>query len=422
MRFANQVVGSSCASWAVTQFAGTSTKTCSIADPFGGTNAGQASSNNSANEAFNFTFGASGVENVSLSVGEYIIGGVWTRSVTANGYAGSPYVGAVLSISGTGFAASGECDGDSVLGDGQWTWNRCIYKVTAVGTNPASLQFGAFFNSSFAVQAYAPVLNFIAPSTLSDNEAYAYENALRTYDSLCAVGASCGMEFNPIQGPFFETENANPAQSGIFRMADGDAVAWRNHANNTDVLLSKNTSDQLVAPPFASPTFFSPIIDSASGASGLTFRNSGSTVWAANASSSALSFNFNAHLGETTVKLTPFGGQSYASLLDNYGMAAGFVAVTESSGTASFDAGLGNTFEVTLNADVTSSTLSNAQAGQWLHFIVCQPASGGPFTFVWPTNVRGAMTIGVTAGKCSGESFVFDGTSAFATSSGVTNQ
>lgn len=422
VRFANQVVGSSCASWAVTQFVGTSTKTCGVADPFGGTNAGQASSTNSANEAFNFTFGTGGIENVNLSVGEYIIGGVWTRSVAANGYASGPYEGAVLSVSGTGFSASGGCDGDSVLGDGQWTWNRCIYKVTAVGTNPASLQFGAFFNSSFTVQAYAPVLNFIAPGTLSDNEAYAYENTLNTYDTLCAVGASCGMEFNPIEGPFFKTETANPANSGTFRLGDGDSIAWRNHANTADVSLSKNTNDQLVAPPFAAPTFFSPIIDSTSGSSGLTFRTSGSTVWTANASSSALTFNFNAHLGETTLKLAPFGGQSYASLLDSYGMAAGFVPVSESSGTASFDAGLGNTFEVTLNANVTSSTLSNAQAGQWLNFIVCQPASGGPFTFAWPANVRGGMTVGSTAGKCSAESFVFDGTSAFATSSGVANQ
>lgn len=422
VRFANQIAGSTCASWSATQFAGATTRTCGIADPFGGTNAGQASSNNSANEAFNFTFGAGGIENVNLSVGEYIIGGVWTRSVAANGYANGPYTGAVLSISGTGFSASGGCDGDSVLGDGQWTWNRCIYKVTAIGTNPASVQFGALFNSSFAVQVYAPVLNFIAPGTFSDNEAYAYENALNTYDSLCAVGASCGMEFNPIQGPVFETEAANPAHSGLFRLADGDAFAWRNHANTADVLLSKNTSDQLVSPPFASPTFFSPIIDSASGASGITFRNSGSTVWTTNASSSALSFNFNAHLGETTIELTPFGGQSAASLLDNFGMAAGFVAVAESGGTASFDAGLGNTFEVTLNANVTSSTLSNAQAGQWLHIIICQPATGGPFTFAWPANVRGGMIIGSAAGKCSAESFVFDGTSAFTTSPGVANQ
>jgi hypothetical protein len=423
VRFGNQVNGSTCGSWFATQFAGTTTQTCSgIADPFGGTNAGQVSSTSSTSEQLNFTPGSSGIDSVNLSVGEYLIGGVWTRSETANGYSGNALVAAVLAVTGTGFTTVGGCDGNSVLGDGQWTWNRCIYKVTAVGTNPASLEFGVHFASGFTVQAYGPVLNFIAPGTFSDNEAYAYENALKTYDTLCAVGATCGMEFNPIQAPSFETETANPAQSGIFRLADGDAIAWRNHANTADVSLSKNSSDQLVAPPLASPTFFSPIVDSTSGASGLTFRNTGSTVWTTNASSSTLSFNFNAHLGETTMKLAPFGGQSYAGLLDNYGMTAGFVAVTESSGTMAFDAGLGNTFEVTLNANVSSTNLVNAQAGQWLHFVICQPSSGGPFTFNWPGSMHGAMTIGTTAGKCSAQSFVFDGTSAFATSPGVANQ
>lgn len=422
VRFSNQVRGSACSSW-VLQPNSSDTLTCSgIADPFGGTNAGQASASVGGQYGLRFLPGSSGVDVVNLSIGEYIIGGVWTRSETANGYPGASNIDADISVTGTGFTIAGGCDGDSVLGDGQWTWNRCIYKVTAIGTNPAQVAFESQFDNTHTIQAYAPVLNFIPAGTISDNEAYAYENGLKTYDSLCAVGASCGMEFNPIESSIFETESSNPAQSGVLRLSDGDAIAWRNHANSADVLLTKNSSDQLVTPPFASPTFFSPIIDSSSGASGLTFRNSGSTVWTANASSSSLSFNFNAHLGETSVKLAPFGGQSYAGLLDNYGMAAGFVPVTESGGTISFDAGLGNTFEVTLNANVTSSTLSNAQAGQWINVIICQPASGGPYTFAWPSNARGGMTIGTTAGKCSVQSFALDGTSAFAVSSGSPNE
>ncbi|HVA71925.1 MAG TPA: hypothetical protein VNF02_02350 [Candidatus Limnocylindrales bacterium] len=277
-------------------------------------------------------------------------------------------------------------------------------------------------DSTHTVQVFAPVVNFIPAGTLSNNEVYAYENAFAPYDASCVVGTLCGLATEPMTGNDFATLSANPAQSGVFRLADGDAIAWRNHANTGDVTLSKNTSDQLVAPPFASPTLFAPIIDSASGASGLTYRNSGSTVWTTNASASALSYNFNAHLGETTMKLAPFGGQSYAGVLDNYGMAAGFVPVTESGGSMAFDAGLGNTFEVTLNANVSTTNLINAQPGQWLHFIICQPSSGGPFTFNWPGNVRGGMTIGATAGKCSAQSFVFDGTSAFATSTGVANE
>lgn len=421
VRFANQVRGSACSTW-VLQGGTSPTLTCSgIADPFGGTNAGQVSESSGSQGTVRFSPGSSGVDFPSLPVNSYIIAGVWSRSVTTNGYAGNAQVAAILSITGTGVTAVGGCDGDSVLGDGEWVWNRCIYKITAT-SGVETVVFGANFDPTHTVQVYGPILNFITAGTLSDNEAYAYENTMTSYDVACSVGASCGMEFNPIESPIFETESANPAQSGVFRLADGDAFAWRNHANTADVTLSKNSSDQLVAPPFASPTFFSPIIDSSSGASGLTFRNSGSTVWTANASNSSLSFNFNAHLGETSVKLAPFGGQSYAGLVDNYGMSAGFVPATESGGTISFDSGLGNTFEVTLNANATSTTLINAQAGQWINIIVCQPASGGPYTFAWPSNVRGGMTIGTTAGKCSAQSFVFDGTSAFATAAGIANQ
>jgi hypothetical protein len=367
VRFANVVAGSTCSSWQAVFATGAALTCSSIADPFGGTNAGEASATGGPGGALQFLAGSSGVQNHNFAVGDYIIAGVWVRSKNANGFPGTPTVAAVVAIGGAGFSASGSCDGDSVIGDSEWTWDRCIYKITAVGTNPGILQFYAQFDSTHTIDAYGPVLNYIPAGTLSDDEAYAYENSLVTYDTHCSLGAACGTEFNP-------------------------------------------------------PQLFAPIVDSPAGASGVTFRNAGSTVWTANASSSALSFNYNAHLGETAVKLAPFGGQSSAGLVDNFGMTAGFVSVAESGGTASFDAGLGNTFELTLSANATSTTLSNAQPGQWLNFIICQPASGGPFTFAWPSSIHGGMTIGTTAGKCSVQSFVFDGSSAFATSSGVANE
>ncbi|GEM_PF-941271 len=90
------------------------------------------------------------------------------------------------------------------------------------------------------------------------------------------------------------------------------------------------------------------------------------------------------------------------------------------SGTPTFDASLGNTQKITLTGNVTSSTLANASAGEQLNFIICQDSTGSR-TFVWPSNVKGAMTIGSTASKCSAQSFVFDGSNAEATSPGVTN-
>jgi len=85
------------------------------------------------------------------------------------------------------------------------------------------------------------------------------------------------------------------------------------------------------------------------------------------------------------------------------------------SATPTFDASLGNTQKITLTDNVTSSTLSNATAGETINFIICQDATGSR-TFVWPTNVlfpAGASTaIGATASKCSTLLTVFDGTNA----------
>lgn len=92
------------------------------------------------------------------------------------------------------------------------------------------------------------------------------------------------------------------------------------------------------------------------------------------------------------------------------------------SATPTFDSALGNTQQITLTGNVTSSTLSSLAAGQQIDFIICQDATGSR-TFVWPTNVSGGMTIGATASRCSAQSFRVNaaGTKAYATSSGVIN-
>jgi hypothetical protein len=98
---------------------------------------------------------------------------------------------------------------------------------------------------------------------------------------------------------------------------------------------------------------------------------------------------------------------------------SGLKAVSFSS-TPTFDAKLGNTQKITLTGNVTSSTLSNATAGEQINFIICQDATGNR-TFVWPSNVKGGMTIGSTASKCSAQTFILDGTNAYALSPGVSS-
>lgn len=89
------------------------------------------------------------------------------------------------------------------------------------------------------------------------------------------------------------------------------------------------------------------------------------------------------------------------------------------SATPAFNASLYNTFKITLTGDVTSSTLSGAATWQIINFLILQDATGN-HPFVWPPNFRGGMTIGSGAGAWSLQSFIFDGTNAYALSSGVT--
>lgn len=91
------------------------------------------------------------------------------------------------------------------------------------------------------------------------------------------------------------------------------------------------------------------------------------------------------------------------------------------SATPTFDASLGNTQTITLTGNVTSATLSNCAAGEFLVFDIIQDATGSR-TFVWPTNILNAGTIGATASKHNIQQFYCDGTNARATGTMLTNQ
>jgi hypothetical protein len=86
-----------------------------------------------------------------------------------------------------------------------------------------------------------------------------------------------------------------------------------------------------------------------------------------------------------------------------------------------FDGGAANTFKITLKGNVTSSKLTNATPGEQLNFIVCQDAAGGR-SFAWPANVKGGAVVGTNASTCLAQSFIFDGTNAYAVTAGVVDQ
>ena len=97
------------------------------------------------------------------------------------------------------------------------------------------------------------------------------------------------------------------------------------------------------------------------------------------------------------------------------------LAQSSSSAAPTFDANKASTFKITLAGQVRSSTFSGAAPGQFLNFIICQDEAGD-HSFRWPSNVRGGMVVGTTASRCSVQSFVFDGTYAYALSNGVVDE
>jgi hypothetical protein len=189
-------------------------------------------------------------------------------------------------------------------------------------------------------------------------------------------------------------------------ISDATPLSWITSTTGVDES-DINGMQELPGTPF----FYGLGVDSASGNSSLLFRSGGTSAWNVNASTSALSFGFNAHDGENVLQLKPFGSQNFASVQSNYAMGAAEVIVTQSGNSATFDAGLGNTFELIMNANVTSVTLQNLEPGEWMDFIICQ-GGGGPWTFTWPSNVFGGGTVGTTSGDCSTQAFYVSGTSS----------
>jgi hypothetical protein len=149
------------------------------------------------------------------------------------------------------------------------------------------------------------------------------------------------------------------ALSGFLRLADGDTLVWRNHANTNDLtLISKNTSDQLVLG-----------------------NGNGIVLTGAN--------GLNIVAFSATPIFTP--AQTFNT-----------------------------TFKITLSGNVTSSVVVNLIAGFVYTFMIQQDATGSR-TFVWPVNALNPMTVDPAANAISVQSFIYDGAFLYPTSAGTVN-
>lgn len=192
-------------------------------------------------------------------------------------------------------------------------------------------------------------------------------------------------------------------------ISDAQPLAWITH---TAGLVESDVESIGTGENPGTPYFYGLGIDSESGPSSIAFNVAGASAWKQQATATSFSLSNN---GTTAFQAAPFGSGTHPDILNNFATAAGEVIVTQSGNSATFDASLGNMFELIMNANVTSATLINTQPGQWLDFIICQ-GGGGPWTFAWPSNVFGGGTVGTTIGPCSTQTFYVSGSNAWASS------
>jgi hypothetical protein len=81
----------------------------------------------------------------------------------------------------------------------------------------------------------------------------------------------------------------------------------------------------------------------------------------------------------------------------------------------------GSLFSLVLPGDTILAPFTGMEPGKTVAFRICQDAKGG-HRLNWPEAVHGAMAVGLTAGKCSVQSFITATDGLYATGPGVANQ
>lgn len=132
---------------------------------------------------------------------------------------------------------------------------------------------------------------------------------------------------------------------------------------------------------------------------------------ASNKNTSGVTYTMIAGLTSHTVgAINTALGQLFVGLND--------VNTVSFSSTPTFNASLGGVQYLTLTGNVSSSSTSNLTAGQFVTFIIAQNGTGG-YTFSWPSNVYGSVSVNTTASAVTVQTFISpDGSNLYACSIG----
>ena len=102
----------------------------------------------------------------------------------------------------------------------------------------------------------------------------------------------------------------------------------------------------------------------------------------------------------------------------------GSMAVAAFNSSMTFNAGAGNAIKLTLEDNVTSSSIANPAPGQSLTLLLCQDSTGG-HTMSWPANLKlsgGECPLTPEQDKCDALTAVFDGVNWYETSRAMNEQ
>lgn len=202
-----------------------------------------------------------------------------------------------------------------------------------------------------------------------------------------------------------------PATTGILRLASVDQICWRNAAGTANLCISKDANDVL---SWSGGTMKFPEQTCSNTGSGFDYLCADSTThhwkFAGNGGAQFI-------LPGLTAVGTPLHMVQLASNgidMQDSGELMTVLAAAPFNATPTFTAtGQNQLFTMTLTGNVTSSTLiaTTLVPPAYITFQIKQDGTGGR-TFVWPSNVVGALTPASNANALTVETFVWDGANA----------
>jgi hypothetical protein len=111
-------------------------------------------------------------------------------------------------------------------------------------------------------------------------------------------------------------------------------------------------------------------------------------------------------------------GVDHDANMDRIDKIVGGKNIVTFSATPVFDASLATMHQISLTANVTSSTVTNPKVGQSITLKIIQdPASAR--TFAFPANFKGATAISATLSQTSVQAFEYDGVNWLSLGAGV---